>query len=77
VGIFQKGNSNGTVNLANIRHTDADGEWLLCSGRYQVPCPDRLAPELAKRSTADEMTLYIEGVVDGRLGGQETLSRFG
>lgn len=35
----------------------------------------RLGPKGPKRCTTDEMTLGIEGVLDGGVGGEEALSR--
>ena len=42
-------------------------------GGHSSPRVHRIAAELAKRSAGDQMTLDIESVVDGGVGGQKSL----
>jgi hypothetical protein len=59
----------GTVNLTRQGYIEA---WTRMFGscRHGCFCPTAIGigPKQAKRRSADEMTLYIVGVVDGGVG---------
>ena len=63
----------GIVTLTSSGRTTFQNARLSSGGSRRLPCAHRFTSELAKGLSGDEVTLDIEGVVDGSVDGQELL----
>ena len=55
------------------RHYDEDGRGSSSSGGGRAPLLHSAGPETAQGSAGDQMTLDVEGVVNGGVRGKESL----
>jgi len=63
----------GIVTLNCAGHIDARLRYRSCSGSHLPPLLHRFSTELAERAAGDQMALRVEAVVNGGVGGEETL----
>jgi hypothetical protein len=65
----------GFVTLTTVDRTTPHQAFRSGDESHSTPCVRRVTAELTKSSAGDEMTLNVEGVVDGSVNRQKSLSR--
>ncbi len=66
------GGEDGVVTLRSPKRVDIAQTLSSSGGSHSPPRFRRFTAELAKRSAGDQMTLDIESVVDGGVGGEKS-----